>query len=170
LTCDKLTAGVLKIVDGTSCRSSFGGDINGNRDGLAYFYDTSGNQIAKIGYSSQGGYTYVMEVTGDNANRYGIFVRGKAMGLRAENSDTSSAYTSAIMGYNPSTQDHCAGVFGSGGKFGGKFSGTCPLLLIPGSGSTPPSGVTNVGALWVDNSGILWIYTTSGWKKVGTQT
>ena len=170
LTCDKLTAGVLRITDGTSCRSSFGGDINGNRDGLAYFYDTSGNQIAAIGYSSQGGYAYVIAVTGDNANRDGMYVRGKSMGLTAENTNTSQTWTTAIQGYNPSTQDYCAGVTGVGGKFGGRFSGKCPLLLIPDSGSTPPSDVTSVGALWVDNSGILWIYTTTGWVKVGTQS
>jgi hypothetical protein len=48
--------------------------------------------------------------------------------------------------------------------------GTSKGLRISPWGSGTPTGSWSVGTMVVDTSGILYIYTPTGWKKVGLQS
>lgn len=158
---------ILRVADGSVCYSSFGGDISGNRTGLAHWYTTAGVEIAKIGYSTDHG-TYVGHFKGDAATYGGVYARSGSYSFPAVKGKTlmgnagvvgTSGSGAAVLDTVPagvagSTGTGGYGVLGySSGGYAGFFMGKLGLDLIAtslsataGSASLPanPAGFMTV--------------------------
>lgn len=111
---------------------------------------------------------------GDNTALFGVWAQN----------DSTSGWSAAINGVNygvgtdgyaigvSGSSQNNIGVYGSGGPYGGRFTGTNgPVLLDPSGSSSAPSHVSAKGTLWVTSAGILYINTggDNTWQKVGSQ-
>lgn len=129
------------------------------------------DELVSIGLKSSGGDSVIVNIGRMDLEhpRLPLNIQSKGNGIKC----VVDLYTAIYAQSNNDT-----GIVANGKQYGGRFycnerdsGGYAPIWLEPsgfaGAPSTVPSYAT--GALWVDSNGILYIYTPSGWQKVGAQ-
>lgn len=169
ITADKITAGTIT---GSTLRTAASGkrfEVTAASN-EAKFFNSSGNERVSIGTDDQGNAGLFLDL-GNNSI---VSVRdGVSEAMRIGVDDASAAaileallvegaYTYGIHVQNAGSSgfpDY--GLYVSDVGKGG--------IRLPNVGSGAPTHSADVGTLWVDGGGVLYINTLNGWEKVGAQ-